>query len=287
MRSLPPSASGALTRLVAPACLAALALLPAACGAHAAAARNELLLTGSSTVAPLAAEIARRFEAAHPGVRVDVQTGGSGKGIADARSGAADIGMASRALKEGEEGLEVATIARDGVCVIVHASNPVRDLSDAEVVAIYRGEIPTWSELGEGLPEGDVVVVNKAEGRATLEVFLGYFGLSVREIRSDVVIGDNQQGIKTVAGNPAAIAYVSIGTAEIEREGGAAIRLLPVGGVQPTAENVASGDYPLSRPLNLLTRGKPTGLAREFVEYASSPAVRDLVEAQAFVPPRR
>jgi len=63
---------------------------------------GKLSLTGSSTVAPLAGEIAKRFEELHPDARVDVQTGGSSRGIADARRGTADIGMASRALKPDE-----------------------------------------------------------------------------------------------------------------------------------------------------------------------------------------
>jgi phosphate transport system substrate-binding protein len=62
--------------------------------------QGKLVITGSTTVAPLAAEIGKRFESEHPAVRVDVQTGGSSRGIADARTGVADIGMASRSLKE-------------------------------------------------------------------------------------------------------------------------------------------------------------------------------------------
>jgi len=61
---------------------------------------EKLVLTGSSTVAPLAAEIGKRFESLHPSVRIDIQTGGSSRGVNDARSGLASIGMASRALKD-------------------------------------------------------------------------------------------------------------------------------------------------------------------------------------------
>ena len=66
---------------------------------------EKLVLTGSSTVAPLAAEIGKRFESLHSNVRVDVQTGGSSRGVSDARAGLADIGMASRALKDDEKDL--------------------------------------------------------------------------------------------------------------------------------------------------------------------------------------
>src|SRR5687767_11588292 len=84
---------------------------------------GKLVLTGASTVAPLAAEIGKRFETMRPGVRVDVQTGGSGRGINDARQGLADIGLVSRVLKDDEKDLLAFPIARDGVCVILHQAN--------------------------------------------------------------------------------------------------------------------------------------------------------------------
>jgi phosphate transport system substrate-binding protein len=244
---------------------------------------GRLTITGSSTIAPLVAEIGKRFEALHPEVRIDVQSGGSSRGIADARSGLADIGMVSRALKSDENSLQGFAIAQDGIGVILHKQNPVLELSDAQVVDIYLGTISDWSAIG-GEP-GVITVVNKAEGRSTLELFLHYFKLKNSEIRSHVVIGDNQQGIKTVAGNPGAIGYVSIGTAEYEAGQGTPIKLLPIGGVQAIVENVRNGSFPLSRPLNLVTHGSPTGLAKTFIDFASSKDVNDLIEAQFFVPP--
>src|SRR5260370_941387 len=82
-----------------------------------------------------------------------------------------------------------------------------------------------------------------------------------------VVIGDNQQGIKTVAGNPDSIGYVSIGTAEYEAGHGSAIKLLPCSGVAASIENVKNKSFPLSRPLNLVTKTAPAGLAREFIDF--------------------
>jgi phosphate transport system substrate-binding protein len=246
------------------------------------ATENKLTLTGSSTIAPLAAEIGTRFEELNPGVRVDVQSGGSSRGVADARSGLADIGMASRAANSDETDLKFFAIARDGVGVIVHRSNPVRSLTDEQIVAIYAGKIVDWSAVGG--KAGRITVVNKAEGRSTLELFLSYFKLKNSEIRAQVVIGDNQQGIKTVAGNPGAIGYVSIGSAEYEAGHGAAIKLLPMNGVAASVENVRNGSFPLARPLNLVVKAEPTGLAKSFVDFARSNAVHDLVEAQFFVP---
>ena len=244
--------------------------------------KDRLILTGSSTVAPLAAEIGRRFEEKHPGVRVDVQSGGSSRGIADIRDGLADIGMVSRALKKGEEDLHPFTIARDGIGLMIHADNPVARLSSAQVVGIYTGKITRWSEVGGR--DAPIIVVNKAEGRSTLELFLDYFGLVNSEIHPHVVIGENEQGIKFVAGNAQAVAYVSIGTAAYDVAQGVPIKLLPIGGVEASAENVHKGAFPLSRPLNLITQAPPQGLSKRFIDFASSQEVYDIVREQSFVP---
>lgn len=246
------------------------------------ASAEKLVLTGSSTVAPLALEIGKRFEKLHPGVRIDIQSGGSSRGVADARSGLADVGLVSRALKPAENDLIAHTIAMDGVSIILHRSNPVKALTDEQIKAIYAGKITRWGELGGS--DGPITVVNKAEGRSTLELFLHHFSLKNSEIKAHVVIGDNQQGIKTVAGNPGAIGYVSIGSAEFEVAQGTPIKLLPMADVAASVANVRDGHFPLARPLNLVTHGVPNGLAARFIDFARSSAVDDLIKDQFFVP---
>jgi len=246
---------------------------------------DKLVLTGSSTIAPLAAEIGKRFEALHSDVRVDVQTGGSSRGISDARAKLADIGMVSRALKDDEKDLPAFTLALDGIAVILNKANPVAALDKQQIIAIYTGKIVNWKDVGGN--DAPITAVNKAEGRSTLELFLHYFGLKNTDVKPQVVIGDNQQGIKTVLGNPDAIAYVSIGTAEYEAGQGAAIKLLPLDGIAASVENVRNRSFPLARPLNLVTPAAPTGLVKDFIEFAESPQVHDLIEAQYFVPAPR
>lgn len=260
----------------------ALILAGALCASAPHAADRKLVLTGSSTMAPVIGEIAKRFERREPGARVDVQSGGSSRGIGDIRAGLARIGMVSRALKPDERDLTAYTIAMDGVGVILHRDNPLQTLSDAQIKAIYTGTVTNWKEVG-GF-ERRITVVNKAEGRSTLELFLAHFGLKNRDIRAQVVIGENQQGIKSVAGNPGAIGYVSIGTAEFEEARGTPIRLLPMAGVTANVDNVREGRYPLSRPLNLVVKGKPSASTRRFIAFAQSRDVHDLVTAQFFVP---
>lgn len=257
-----------------------IALISGASFAH--ATEKKLVLTGSSTVAPVALEIGKRFEEQNPGVRVDVQTGGSSRGVADARSGMADIGMASRELAASEQDLHAFPIALDGITLIVHSSNAISNLSNQQIIDIYTGKITHWRQVGGA--DKPITVVNKAEGRSTLELFLGYFKLTNSQIKASVVIGDNQQGIKTVAGNPFAIGYVSIGTAEYEASAGIPIKLLPMNSVIASVATVQQGKFPLSRPLNLVTREAPSGLVKQFIDFARSDAVRDLILDQYFVP---
>jgi phosphate transport system substrate-binding protein len=243
---------------------------------------GRLTVSGSSTIAPLVGEIAKRFEAAHPGVRVDVQTGGSSRGIADARRGTVQIGMVSRALGPAEADLTATPIAMDGVAIIVHAANPVARLTDAQIVDIYTGTVTSWSAVGGAA--APITVVNKAEGRSTLELFASHFAIDRTAIKAHVVIGENLHGVRTVAADPHAIGYVSVGTAEVERNSGVPIRMLPMNGVEPSTATVRDGRFPLSRPLTLVTAGQRTPLADAFLAMAASAAVDDLVERQFFVP---
>lgn len=243
---------------------------------------GKLVMSGASTLAPLIAEIGKRFESLYPGVRIDVQSGGSSRGVADARQGLADIGMVSRVMKEDEGDLSAFPVARDGVCPIVHRENPIQALADQQIMAIYTGKITNWKEVGG--TDAPITVVNKAEGRSTLEVFLHYFKLKNVDVKAQVVIGDNEQGVKTVAGNRNAIGYVSIGTAEYDAAHGVPIKLLPIGTVVASTKTVQKGIFPLSRPLHLVTRSAPSGLAKAFIEYTQSKAVHDLIRQQYFVP---
>ena len=252
-------------------------MLLVACGDH----QPRLVITGSSSVAPVIAELAERYEA-QGGVPVDVQTGGSGRGLLDARQRLADFGMVSRALHDDEQDLQAWVLADDGLALIVHKENPVTTLTDEQVRAIFRGELRRWSELGGA--DRPITVVHKAEGRSTQELFVNHFGLRNSEVRPSTVIGDNQQGILSVLNDPHAIGYVSIGAALFEQQQGRPLRLLPLDGVPASLDKVASGDFPLSRPL-VLVRGQPLDdTARDFLAFIRDPQQRDIYESYYFIP---
>jgi phosphate transport system substrate-binding protein len=245
--------------------------------------RQTIRLAGSSTLAPLAIEIGKRFEERNPGVRIEVQTGGSSRGIADARTGAVECGMSSRDLKDSEkEGVRAWTVAMDGVCFLVHAANPVRELSEEQLRGIYTGRITRWSEVGGR--DAEIICINRADGRSELELVTKHFGIDPREIDADLIAGENQQGIKMVASDENAITYMSVGASEDEARNGTPIHRLPLRGVEASVATVAGGTYPLSRPLIYVTSDEVAELVSRFIEYSRSAEVDDLVKAFSYVP---
>lgn len=243
------------------------------------------MVTGSSTIAPVVTDAAERYMAEHPDIRIEVQSGGSSRGVADAISGVADLGMVSRALKEDEPAkLTAHQLAADGVCVIVHKDNPVAALEKQQLIDIYTKRITNWKDLGGN--DATIVVANKAEGRSTLEVFLHFLGLDNADVKADVVVGENLHVIKSVVGNPNTIGYVSIGTASAEEKAGTPIKLIITGGVVPTMESVRDGSFPITRPLNIVTDGSTSPVAQAFLDHLMSTGIHDIIEKHFFVPVR-
>ncbi|MFZ5482580.1 MAG: phosphate ABC transporter substrate-binding protein [Myxococcota bacterium] len=273
-------------RLVAAPAWTSLSLL-VACGGDGAgpdapAKQETLTIAGSSTLQPVAELAAEAFEVAHPGVRVEVQGGGSGVGVSATRSGLAQIGMVSRSLKPDEADLTATPVALDGIALIVHRDNPVAGLTKDQVFDVWSGAASSWAALGGA--DRPITVVNKEEGRATLELFLHHFGLKDKVRADAVVIGPNGQAITTVAGNPDAVAYVSIGSATKAEQAGEAIRRVPLDGHEASVATVKDGSYPLSRELIFVTKGPPSGVAKDFVDFVRSPEGQAIAAREDFIP---
>lgn len=248
---------------------------------------EKLTITGSSTLAPMIAQVGRKFEEEHPGVRVEVQSGGSGRGIRDARSGVADIGMASRALKPDEtDGVEEVIVAWDGVAFVIHTDNPVSELSRKQLAKIYSGAVDNWKAFGG--PDAPIVVSNRAAGRSELDLVAKYLNLKKSEFKPDVIDGETQQSIKTVSTNKNAITYTSIGAAQYAADNGEPLKLLPLEGTAATKETVRQGGYPLARPLILIARsGSSNRLMKSFLQFSNSSVIDSFAEGLGYVPPMR
>lgn len=107
-----------------------------------------IVVAGSTSVTPVMEKLAEAYEGLNDGVSIEIQSTGSSAGMTAAMEGSADIGMASRDLKDSEkEVLEYEVIAIDGIAVIVNKENTIEDLTMDDIRSIYLGEITTWDEV--------------------------------------------------------------------------------------------------------------------------------------------
>lgn len=244
---------------------------------------EKFLITGSSTVAPLLTELAKAFEQKEKSARFEVQMGGSSKGISDCRDQLNDIGMVSRALTVEERDLQPTTIATDGLAFIVHSSNNVTNLTSEQIREIYTGQITNWKQVGG--EDQKIAVVSKAEGRAALEFFLSHFKLKNSEVKAAVIIGDEEQGVKTVTSTTGAIAFISVSSVAPSIKNKVPIRGLMVDGVKGDLAHIRSGKYKLVRPLNLVTRpSMKNETVKRFLAFVASKEGQQLVEKLSYIP---
>lgn len=112
---------------------------------------KKITVAGSSSVTPLMEKLKEAYLVVMPNINIEIQLSDSSTGVSAAKSGIADIGMASRDLKQSEkaEGIESLVIARDGIAVIVNNENPISKMSIDSVRAIFSGETAKWSKIGE------------------------------------------------------------------------------------------------------------------------------------------
>lgn len=246
---------------------------------------SQLIVTGSTTILPIAEIAGEGFAKSNEGASVLVSGMGSSSGIENVLAGTSDIGTSSRDLKKEEEGkgLVDTPLAYDGIAVIVNPSNPVDDLSLEQLRDIFAGRITNWKELG-GEDLG-IDLVNRDEASGTREAFKKIvMGEDAHFDRSAVVLPGTGQVRDVVATTKGAVGYIGVGFVE-PRFTNTRVKKLSVDGVLPTSETVISKEYPIARTLHFFTKGQPTGLAKRYIEYVLSDAVQQgaVIEA-GFVP---
>lgn len=240
---------------------------------------GSLQLVGSTSMKRYAGFLAESFMDKYPDVTVAVEFTGSGAGIEAVVNGSADIGNASRSLKDGEKakGAVENVVAMDGIVVCVDRANTVEGLTGEELADIYTGEIKRWSALGGA--DMPIVVVGREAGSGTRMAFEEILGLEDRCAYANEL--DSTGAVMArVASTPGAIGYVSLDVAN------ASVRVLPLDGVEPTAENIRAGNYILSRPFVMATRGEISAqgrLVRAWFEFVYGGEGQRLAEQAGLV----
>lgn len=251
-------------------------------------ARADLHISGSSTILPIIRSAAESFYT-QTGIVVSVAGGGSSIGIKDSLSGKSHIGMVSRDLHTDELAkLQVHTIAFDGVAVITHIANPIKQMSPADVNNIFSGYIDQWSSLTDAPNNGLIDVIVKKKGRSTREIFDSYFDIEnvspgAREI------GSNAEALVLIGIDPESIGYASIGAIERAIALGLRIKALPARGIAASSSNVANKTYPIRRTLNLVTNRLKRSKHKQneiekFIDFILSPQGQIIVQNKNYIP---
>jgi len=237
---------------------------------------------GSTSVGPLAEELAQAFEDKNPDVQVDVQAIGSTQGIQAANEGTADIGTSSRELKEEEKayGLDVKTIAIDGIAVVVHPSNKVKDLTAENIQKIFKGEITNWKDVGGD--DKPIQLVIRESGSGTRGAFEELLELEEKQsdgtkkslVKEEGSIVANKNGeVKTnVSTKENSIGYISMGIVDNT------VQAVKVDGVDASVENIKNKTYSLWRPFIMVTKGEPKAPAKAYLDFILSDEGQEIVK---------
>ena len=240
---------------------------------------GSISMSGSTSMEKLANAVAESFMEKYPNVTVTAEFTGSSAGIESVLAGSVDIGNSSRNLKDDEKsaGAVENIVAIDGIAVVADPANKVEDLTKDQLVAIYTGETKNWSEVG-----GDdqaIVVVGREAGSGTRGAFEELLDIAdacayANELDSTGAV------MAKVASTPGAIGYVSLDVVDDS------VKALKLDGVDATEENIKAGNYALSRPFVMATKGEISEQKTEvqaLFDYLSSDEDKALIKSVGLI----
>lgn len=247
---------------------------------------RKLTVDGSTTVGPIAKAFAEYYMSLHPEVKINVSESGSGNGAKSLINGTCDVADMSRFMKFNE--FEAATkngvvpvahvVAMDGLPIIVHPSNPVSNLTVEQTRDIYTGKINNWKQVGG--PDVEIVKISRDTNSGTYETFHTLVMNKEKLAEGVEYVGSNGAVRQRVQSTPAAIGYAGLGFVD------KTVKALRINGIAPDARTVATGKYPIARPLFMFTNGYPklgTDL-HAFVTLHLTEKGQEIVESIGFVP---
>lgn len=210
---------------------------------------GSISMVGSTSMEKLANALSEAFMEKYPNVTVTAEFVGSGAGIEAVTNGTADIGNSSRNLKDEEKAAGVVenVVAIDGIAVCVDPANEVTDLTKEQLTNIYNGTITNWKDVG-GADE-PIIVIGREAGSGTRGAFEELIDL-VDGCKYANELDSTGAVIAKVASTPGAIGYASLDALDDS------VKALSLEGVEATAENIKAGNYFLSRPFVMATKGE-------------------------------
>ena len=210
---------------------------------------GSISMVGSTSMEKFANALSEAFMEEYPDVTVTAEFVGSGAGIEAVTNGTTDIGNSSRSLKDEEKAAGVVenVVAIDGIAVCVDPANEVADLTKEQLTNIYNGTVTNWKEVG-GADE-PIIVIGREAGSGTRGAFEELVDL-VDGCKYANELDSTGAVIAKVASTPGAIGYASLDALDDS------VKALSLEGVEATAENIKAGNYFLSRPFVMATKGE-------------------------------
>lgn len=238
-----------------------------------------ITMAGSTSMEKLANAVAESFMIKYPNVTVTAEFTGSSAGIESVLSGNVNIGNASRALKDSEKesGAVENIVAIDGIAVISDSANEVADLTKEQLISIYTGQTTNWSELGGA--DSAIVVVGREAGSGTRGAFEELLGIEEQCAYANELDSTGAVMAK-VASTPGAVGYVSLDVID------ETVKAFSLEGVEATAENIKAGNYFLSRPFVMATKGEITqqdAAVQELFSYLASEEGKEVIKAVGLI----
>jgi phosphate transport system substrate-binding protein len=257
--------------------VAAILLVPAA-----AEAKSTITLSGSTSVAPLASKLAKGYLKAKPGkVKFKILQGGSDIGIADVSRGRVSLGMSSRDPQPTDPGgLAFNKIARDGVCIATHPSNPIDNLSQQQIQAIFSGSVRSWSEVPGARASGPIDLIVRSPASGTQDAFRNIFlGLGTSVAASASQKPSNGRVQQSIRSDENAIGYLDFNFT-------AGTHTVSYKGVKCSLRNAKSGQYGGVRNFWLVSRGKVSGPGKSWINWIRKSGAARKIIARNWVPLR-
>jgi phosphate transport system substrate-binding protein len=259
------------------------AVLAAGSGQLLAKKANNLTMSGSTTVLPIAQRAAEVFMDKNPDANISVRGGGSGVGIAAIVDGTVNIADSSRpiqtkemlAAKQKGRNIREYAIAKDGLAIIVNKKNEVKGLTLKQLSDIFLGKIGNWKDVGG--PNMAIVVVSRDTSSGTFETFMTKVLKGAKVVAEALMLASNKAVLTTVADTPGAIGYVGIGFLSPD------VNDIPVEGLAATSVSVKNGTYKISRSLYMYVNGEPSGLTKQFLDFVLSDEGQKIVEEVGYV----
>jgi phosphate transport system substrate-binding protein len=222
-----------------------------------------------------------KFEKQNPKVRIQIVEPEGNDALATVKDGTVDIAVVGHLPSEDKD-LSSVVVGWEGIAVMVNASNRVSEVKLSELADIFTGKVKTWDELG-GL-DSRISVIQREEGKGVRPYFEQLLNLNGSLVKGKGVVEPDKEAVKAVAGNLNAVSYVDLNVGVNNVSVGVPIRLLAINRLEPEPANVSSGDYPLRRPILLVTKKPPSPVAKAFIDFMLDKDGQKAVQEEEFVP---